>query len=302
MVPALRLSHATLDARDIDRSIEYFRDTNGLTLVERSSANAIWATENGRVSVILRAGSHANLSALTFETAMSVKDAAEKLGSIGVRCQVQSDPFPGVRQSVNFEDPCGTRIELYCGPDAAFDKDRGGGVKPLKLGHVARLCPDITTLVTFYEQVLGFRVSDWISDYFVFLRCDSDHHAINFFRGDKPGLHHMAFELKDMAHMQSACDLLARSRIQLGWGPLRQSAGHNMAVYHRSDDDHVIEFYCELDQMKNELLGYFDPRPWHQDCPQRPKVWDPSAWQAGWGTPPAPHFGRTPKGEKANRS
>ena len=31
-----------------------------------------------------------------------------------------------------------------------------------------------------------------------------------------------------------------------------------------------VEFFCEMDQMKDEKLGYFDPRPWHQDRPQRP--------------------------------
>jgi hypothetical protein len=25
--------------------------------------------------------------------------------------------------------------------------------------------------------------------------------------------------------------------------------------------------------MHDEELGYFEPRPWHQDRPQRPKVW-----------------------------
>jgi hypothetical protein len=35
--------------------------------------------------------------------------------------------------------------------------------------------------------------------------------------------------------------------------------------------------------MHDEELGFFEPRPWHQDRPQRPKVWGddtPSNW---WG-------------------
>ncbi len=35
----------------------------------------------------------------------------------------------------------------------------------------------------------------------------------------------------------------------------------------------MIEFFCELDKMLDENLGYFEPRPWHQDTPQRPKTW-----------------------------
>ena len=39
--------------------------------------------------------------------------------------------------------------------------------------------------------------------------------------------------------------------------------------------------------MKDEALNYFEPRPWHRDNPQRPKVWskDPSAANL-WGVMP----------------
>ena len=47
-----------------------------------------------------------------------------------------------------------------------------------------------------------------------------------------------------------------------------------------------MRFIAELDRM-NEELGYFEPRPWHRDNPQRPKVWakDPSASNL-WGIMP----------------
>ena len=296
MVPVQRLSFATLVATDLERSIAYFRETTGFHLAAREGDGAFFATEMGRLAIELRRGGTAGLARLSFEMAMEVDEAARTLRALGVESRIRSDPFPGARRALSFLDPCGTEIELFSGTDFLSSVPFGVGVKPLKLGHVARFCSDLPKVIAFYEKVLGFRVSDWVGDYFVFLRCDADHHAVNFFRGPVTQLHHMAFELKDMAHMQSACDALASARIPVGWGPLRQSAGHNMAVYHRSDDGHAVEYYCELDQMKSELLGYFDPKPWHEDHPQRPKVWDPSSWEAGWGTPPAPHFGRSKHG------
>jgi hypothetical protein len=38
-----------------------------------------------------------------------------------------------------------------------------------------------------------------------------------------------------------------------------------------------------MDQMSNEALGYFDPRPWHQDRPQYPKVWPKDTLRNYWG-------------------
>jgi hypothetical protein len=62
--------------------------------------------------------------------------------------------------------------------------------------------------------------------------------------------------------------------IHLVWGPGRHIIGHNIAIYHRNADNVRVAFFTEMDEMKDEALGYFDPRPWHQDRPQRPKVWD----------------------------
>ena len=85
--------------------------------------------------------------------------------------------------------------------------------------------------------------------------------------------------MKDWAEIQRAAEILARHDIHLVWGPGRHIIGHNVAIYHRNADKVRVEFFCEMDQMKDETLGYFDPRPWHQDRPQRPKVWPEDAAQ-----------------------
>jgi hypothetical protein len=39
--------------------------------------------------------------------------------------------------------------------------------------------------------------------------------------------------------------------------------------------------------MKDEALGYFEPRPWHRDHPQRPKTWPKTPDAANlWGPMP----------------
>ena len=139
---------------------------------------------------------------------------------------------------------------------------------------------------------MGFRVSDWIGDFFCFMRCNPDHHTVNFFTGPNVTLHHIAFELKDFVHLQNSCEVMGQKRIPIIWGPLRHGPGHNVATYHRNQDEQVVEFFCELDQMKDEELGYFEPRPWHHDTPQRPKRWTPGKTSI-WGPTPEDDFHRT---------
>ena len=146
---------------------------------------------------------------------------------------------------------------------------------------------DVQAATRFYCDVLGFRVSDWMGDHFSFLRCGVDHHTINLIETGKNKHFHTAFELRDWAHMQTACDFLSRSGYRMLWGPGRHGIGHNLFAYHRSPNGLITELFAELDQMQDELLGYFDPRPWHFDNPQRPKTWpkDPNAANL-WGPMP----------------
>ena len=44
-------------------------------------------------------------------------------------------------------------------------------------------------------------------------------------------------------------------------------------------------------KMVDEELGYFEPRPWHHDTPQRPKTWEGGKTNV-WGPPPLPDFHR----------
>jgi len=99
---------------------------------------------------------------------------------------------------------------------------------------------------------------------------------------DEPRLHHIAFEVKDWAELQRGCELLQKNGIPLVWGPLRHIVGHNVAAYHRNQDGVRVELYCEMDMMKDEALGYWDPRPWHEEMPLRPKKWPKDTPRSAW--------------------
>jgi catechol 2,3-dioxygenase-like lactoylglutathione lyase family enzyme len=299
MINVKRLGHATFETPDLERQIDYFRQVVGLSLAEREGDRAFFASNTGPLTVVLQKGPASRTTKLAFEIprALSIADAQKHLASLGIKSEARSDSIPGVTTVLNFTDIKGTAIELF--HEWSFlggDGPAAGAAVPLKLGHLAFVVPDPKAVEAWYQKVLGFRTSDWIGDYFVFMRCGPDHHTVNFIRG--PGdarMHHVAFELRDAAHMHNACDLLGRKRLEIVWGPVRHGPGHNLATYHRNPDDQLIEFFIELDRMTDEELGYFDPRPWHGDRPQKPKVWDPNQPRDKWGLPPGPNWVRQNK-------
>jgi catechol 2,3-dioxygenase-like lactoylglutathione lyase family enzyme len=291
MIKVKRIAHATFETPDLGKAIDYYTQVNGLILAEREQSRAFLTTRTGILSIQLERGSQSRCARLAFELDNHVDLASVRkaLAAKGIQCDKKQDPIPGISNMISLLDPNGTTIELFTDWKYISPWRDGVGIGPLKLGHVAFFTPDPGSLAEFYQQVLGFRVSDWIEDFFVFMRCGPDHHSVNFLRGDRVRMHHVAFELKDIGHLGNSCDLLAKHKIPLVWGPLRFGPGHNLAAFHRDHDNNLVEFFAELDQMKDETLGYFDPRPWHRDMPQRPKVWnlrdDPV-----WGPPPPVNF------------
>jgi catechol 2,3-dioxygenase-like lactoylglutathione lyase family enzyme len=293
MIKVCRIGHASFDTPDLAKAIDYYSQVAGLALTAREANRAFFASKIGQLAIELRQAPERGCGKLTFEVAPGA-DLAEmkrQLAGHGVSADLQSDSCPGTPRVLSFKDPKGTVIELFNEWSYLGNNQPVTGIGPLKLGHVAFVVHDPKAMAKFYSEVLGFRVSDWIGDFFVFMRCNADHHAVNFIAGRNVAMHHIAFELRDAAHLHGACDTFGDRKIPIIWGPVRLGPGHNVATFHRNHDDWVVEFYAELDQMKDEELGYFDPRPWHRDRPQRPKVWDRHEGSV-WGLAPAPDFFR----------
>jgi len=294
MIKVLRIGHATFETPDLAKAIDYYTQVAGLALAGRETGRAFLATKIGQLAIELQEGAQPRCSKLSFEVAPNADfaDLQKNLSGHGVKSELRSDSVPGQPMVLTFQDPKGTTIELFNQWSYLGNQEQVIGVGPLKLGHVAFMVPDPKATADFYAQVLGFRMSDWIGDFFVFMRCNADHHTVNFIAGKSNNMHHIAFELRDFSHLQNACDLLGQKNIPINWGPVRLGPGHNVAAFHRNHDDWVVEFYAELDQMKDEELGYFEPRPWHRDRPQRPKVWESHQVAYIWGPPPTPDFMR----------
>ena len=142
---------------------------------------------------------------------------------------------------LTFEDPKGTVMEVFKRADFSHQKFQAKGIVPHKLGHVAFHVTDVKQATKFYCDVLGFRESDWMGDFFSFLRCGPDHHTINLMQTGSNRHFHTAFELRDWGHMQTACDFLSVNGYKLLWGPGRHGIGHNLFTYHRSPAGLITE-------------------------------------------------------------
>jgi catechol 2,3-dioxygenase-like lactoylglutathione lyase family enzyme len=285
MIRVRKIAHACYEVPDLDKQLAYYTDIIGLTLSAKDKDAAYLSSTIDHHSVVLKKGPHPKCTHIGFQIGSDddLKEFEKQTAAMNIKVSSKKDPEPTISDVVTFQDPKGTIMEVFKRPEPQGQKFQTKGVVPHKLGHVAFHCEDVQTVTKFYCDVLGFRVSDWMGDFFSFLRCGRDHHTINLMQTNEDRHFHTAFELRDWAHLQTACDYLSLNGYKLLWGPGRHGIGHNLFAYHRAPNGLITELFAELDQV-NEELGYFEPRPWHRDNPQRPKVWakDPSASNL-WG-------------------
>ncbi len=204
---------------------------------------------------------------------------------------------PGGGYGLRFLDPENRCIELSVGvarhansgtgenggtgANGANDENEGTGENggPLRLCHVGLNTARFEQVVAFYTDVLGFRVSDWIEDQMVFLRCGRRHHAIVFTRADHASVNHVAYGMSGVdAVMRRISALRAQGR-EPDWGPGRHGPGNNIFCYYLDPAGYVNE--CSSDLACIEDDAAHEPAVWRRV----PKTLD------YWGTAGAPGSG-----------
>jgi catechol-2,3-dioxygenase len=275
--PAIRVSklgYVGFETPDVERLVEYYTKVLDFALVDSAPEGAFLTTGTDHHCVVVTRGDTRARAVVGYEIWEDLDSAQQRLKEAGYETQRRSDVGPGTPDVLVLDEPgTGTPLHLMAAQDPSGVGDYPP-LRPTKLGHVAAFTPALDPMQAFYQDLLGFKWSDTVGDFFVFLRCNADHHAANFMASTKfHGMHHIAYEMRDPNHLIAMLDHLAKNDYRLHWGPGRHGPGHNLFTYHRDPDGHVIELFTQIDVVHDEAKGYWEPRPWHEEYPMYPKTW-----------------------------
>ena len=166
-------------------------------------------------------------------------------------CRLIGEPepsaCPGGGYAFRFFDPDGRAIEVV-GESTARPARRlaKGEAIPLGLSHIVLHTPDPTALSAFYSDVLGFRLSDRIGEFMVFLRCNAAHHRLAILPGP-PALNHIAFDVSSVDELMRGLARLTSKGVKLSWGPGRHTAGNNTFTYYLTPNGNAVEYTSDLE-------------------------------------------------------
>lgn len=277
---------------------QFIRDLWGLREVGRDGELAWFAAEASDEPFVfrLRGAPERRLDLIGFsaQDAASVDAIAERLARAGVKLLGEPGRLasPGGGYGFRCFDADGHVVEVSSevAPRQARPLGRGESI-PATLSHVVLHSPDLKKSEAFYEEQLGFRLSDRLGDFMSFLRCSAIHHSLAFIPGP-PALNHIAFEMRDIDEMMRGAGRLMKQNVTLDWGPGRHVAGNNGFCYFHDRMGNTLEYTAEVDRVDESWQPtVYAPTPeitdqWGTSAltggPQRmgKPVPDPGVWQA----------------------
>lgn len=257
--PITHLRHVAIAVPDYETAVEFNRGVWALTPVANDEDVTFFAAEASSEQYILRVRrareKRLDLIAFGAEDAASVDILAERLITAKVRIDREPGKLdtPGGGYGFRFFDPEGRLVEVSS--DVAQRTARPLQPResiPQNLSHVVINSVDILNTKAFYEQHLGFRLTDWLEDQMCFMRTRVDHHILAISSGPHVALNHISFEMRGIDEYMRGSGRLIRHGHQPLWGPGRHGAGDNTFTYFLDPNGNVVEYTTELEKITDE--------------------------------------------------
>lgn len=248
MASVVGLGYTLVSATDLTAWREFAVDLLGLQIAEENQDRLLLRMDQQAYRIDIRRGASDRVTTLGWEVTgqRELDQLAAALEAAGFAVTSGKDDECRERMVsglIRFEDPEGTTAEIFYG----LKKERGPFISPTGarfktgaqgLGHAFQMVDDEEAYRALYQDVLGFRLSDFI-DFApglagTFLHCGRRHHSFAyapFPRGPR-GVGHLMFEVDDL-------DVVGRA-----WDKVVAGAAPVALTFGRHTNDEMISFYA----------------------------------------------------------
>jgi extradiol dioxygenase len=237
------LSYVAIEVEDIDAWEQFVDEFLGMPTTRVADDRLLARMDERSYRLDIRASSTDGLRAIGWEvpTQADLTRLVSKLQQHGVtpiEGSAAEARERGVLGFASFADPGGWSHEVFYGQEADFRPwtltrpMEGYLTGEMGMGHIVIGVREFQSLLSFYVDVLGFRLSDMYQDSIAFLHCNPRHHSIALVATDRPGLRHIMFETRTIDDLGIALD------IAKGHGYLTRTLG-------RHTNDRAVSFYVQ---------------------------------------------------------
>ena len=226
----------------------------GLQLVEKTSNLLKFRMDDRKQRIIVTSEQD---DAYQFGFELESAAACDQLAARLDAAKVNVRPMPasaiamrGVAGGIRFADPAGTGLEVFWGAETAttpFTAGRaisGFRTGTLGMGHVVMQVASVDDLQWFYQDVLGFKLSDYTTSPFkaYFFHLNPRHHSLAMIQTGKKGVHHMMLELKNLDDVGQGYDIALQEPGRIATTLGRHINDLMTSFYARTPNDFMLEY------------------------------------------------------------
>ena len=249
------LGYVGIRTRKLEDWSAYATRFLGLQLVERSRNALAFRMDDRKQRIVVEAdqGEGPSFYGWEVENAKALDDLAARLERSGVSIARGSRALADerrVKDLIVFSDPIGNRLEIFHGAEIATDPFRPGraisGFRTgaLGMGHAVLTAERLDEVLPFYQDVLGFKASDYILKPFkaYFFHVNARHHSLAFIDTGKNGIHHLMMETCYLDDVGQAYDLALRRPEMIGTTLGRHVNDEVTSFYSWSPSEFLVEY------------------------------------------------------------
>ena len=287
-MPIQALGYVGIEARTPEDWAGYGTAFLGLQLAERSAAQLVFRMDDRKQRLVVTPGGSDGARFFGWEVAdaAALQAVAARLDRAGHRVTWGDRSLADQRRVAGLivtRDPLGNRLEIVHGAESTSEPFRPGrnisGFRTgtLGMGHAVLTVPRMDQALPFYTDLLGFRVSDYVTHPFRahFLHVNSRHHSLALIETGQAGLHHLMLELFSLDDVGQGYDLalLEEGRVATTLG--RHTNDYMTSFYARTPGGFMVEY------------GWggrtVDPASWQSvEMHSGPSLW---GHERNWGSP-----------------
>lgn len=264
------LGYVTVRSSDLAQWRHYASQVLGMMVVEDERGERLFLKMDERpYRILVQRSAQDGFGACGWEVAgqAAFDQAVAELHAAGVVVEQGSAEQAALRQVqalALFADPDGNRHELYWGPRQDFARFvspvgvRGFVSDGLGMGHVVLPAPTFDRCRDFYEQVMGFGLSDLMKVRFTpdpaepekrihFMHCNNGrHHSLAIFECPVPsGCVHMMVEVAGLEDVGRALDRMHANGVKLSATLGQHTNDQMISFYMNTPSGFDLEYGCD---------------------------------------------------------
>jgi catechol 2,3-dioxygenase-like lactoylglutathione lyase family enzyme len=248
MAAVSRLGYLTIGVHDLDEALEYYTRFVRLDVTSRVGHTAFLTGGLEHHWVRLEEGPTEGMKQVSYvvDSEADLLEIRGRLVAAGIAVDEGGDVHRDrLQRWLRFVDPGGMNVEVFAGMVERGVAPMNPGITMTKFLHAAWASANFDETTTFYQDVLGFKASDWVETRAGFFRAaDRYHHSLVLIRAERALFNHFCIQVDSLDDIMRARHNALSAGVKLRDDLLRHAPSGSIGIYMKDEARKFAVEFC----------------------------------------------------------